>query len=221
MNVSCLWKNCAGPAVLFSFFTLLLIPQPLGAVVTEYDGERVEWNFEVIEHLVGGSISTFNFTPLGCSTTYTDGGTKEMQCSYSAALSPYYGDIYRVNAIYTPASGTNHAMWTTVKPYPNHDEYDFLSPISNYVSTGDLEHSFDSIFIPMWPEDVNTAYEIVIRYYSSQRNMAFNIRFWFWGFDPKAIPNIPWLKGEPGENPYLKFCGGKPRPEKEPGGPGR
>ena len=71
----------------------------------------------------------------------------------------------------------------------------------------------------MWPEDVNTAYEIVIRYYSDERNMAFNIHFWFWGFNPAAIPNIPWLKGEPGENPYLKFCGGKIRPGKEAGGP--
>lgn len=218
MNFSFTSRISAGPAVLFFFFFLLLFAEPVRAVVTTYEGESVEWNFEVTGHLAGGGSYTFNPQALGCSKQTVDGWT-EMQCSYAADTSPTYGDIYRVTADYKPAAGTNHAIWTTVKPYPNHDEYDFQSPISNYYSTGILEHSFDSIFIPMWPEDVNTAYEIVIRYYSSQRNMAFNIHFWFWGFNPSAIPNIPWLKGEPGENPYLEFCGGKIKPEKKAGGP--
>jgi hypothetical protein len=222
MNISSTRKVSVGPTVLFFLFFLLLFTKPLWAVVTTYEGESVEWDFEVIGHLAGGGNYTFNptATPTGCSKQTVDGWT-EMQCSYTADA-PYYGDIYRVTAAYTPAAGTNHRMSTTVKPYPNHDEYDFQSPISSYVTTtypSTLNHAFESIFIPMWPEDVNTAYEIVIRYYSDERNMAFNIHFWFWGFNPAAIPNIPWLKGEPGENPYLKFCGGKIRPGKEAGGP--
>lgn len=222
MKISSARKISAGTAVLCVLCFQLLFTKPLWAVVTSYEGESVEWNFETIGHLAGGGSYTFNptATPGGCSKQTNAEGWTEMNCSYTADA-PFYGDIYRVTAAYTPAAGTNHRMSTTVKPYPNHDEYNFQSPISDYVtsSPSPLNHSFESIFIPMWPEDVNTAYEIVIRYYSDERDMAFNIHFWFWGFDPSAIPNIPWLKGEPGENPYLKFCGGKIRPEKKAGGP--
>jgi hypothetical protein len=206
----------------FLFLFLLLSAVPVQAVVTNYQGESIEWNFEVVYHAWKKSGHyTFNPSLVGCSKQDKAGGV-EMQCTYTADA-PFYGDIYTVNAVYNPANGMNHSMWTTVKPYPNHEEYDFLSAFSDYYASGNLNHSFSSIFIPMWPEDVNTAYEIVIRYYSSDRTegfVGFNIHILFWGFDPTSIPNMPWLKGEPGENPLLKFCGGRIRPEKRPGGQG-
>lgn len=192
------------------------------AVVTEYQGERVEWDFEVVGHLAGGP--TYSFTPSlkGCQSWNVDGGT-EMECLYTTASSPFYGDIYTVIAEYTPADGLAHHMWTKVRPYPNHDEYDFLGPITSYYTADPILQSFNSIFIPMWPEDVITAYEVIIRYYSTDRTggtLGFNIRILFWGYDHTAVANLPWLKGTPGENPFLKFCGKTNKPRKTAGGPG-
>ena len=211
---------------LISFF-IFAYPNPLRAetsddIILDYEGEHIEWNFEVIDTLAAGQSYIINdsLTSLGC--VKWDGVLgPEMKCTY-AADAPYYGNVYKLNVRFDPSAGTTHSMWTTVKPYPNHDEYDFSVNSQNFYGSGTLSHTATSMFVPMWPEDVNTAYEIVVRYTSDrpEGHVGFNIHILFWGFDPTSIPNLPWLKGEPGDNPYLKFCGGKIRPDRRGGGPG-
>ena len=198
--------------------------ETINDTILDYDGEHVEWNIEVTDTLAQSPPYNINNSLRLLNCVKWDGEVGlERACTY-AADAPYYGNVYKVNAKFTPSSGLDHTMWTTIKPYPNHDEYDFVANSQNYIPTaGPVTHSASSVFVPMWPEDVNTAYEIVIRYTSDDHlegSVGFNIHILFWGFDTTAIRNLPWLKGDPGVNPYLKFCGGKTRPDRRGGGPG-